>query len=122
MMRSAHRRHCDRDARPQRWTASLEASARGIQPRRSARKVGRRGWCDARCRGHKLVQQFEPLRCEFNRQRCHARQIAARSGEARDKSDSDRVEPARENDRYAERTPIRSSKRGQPMNKTTKTS
>src|SRR5215216_1902483 len=49
-------------------------------------------------RGHELVQQFQPLWRKFAAQGGRARDVAARSVQANDKSKRNRVAPCKDND------------------------
>lgn len=85
----------DMELQPQRAGRRLLISHSGFSI--GVRRVDEQ--CYVVCRRHQLVQQLHPFRPELRDQGGHARDISARSVQARDKPRPDRVDPQRENDR-----------------------
>ena len=77
------------------WICSPMARAAGSTSRSVASAIGRIGRIDehgnASGSGHQLAQQFQPLRRQLAGKKIDTRQVAARPGEAGDKTEPDRV-------------------------------
>ena len=78
----------DLDLQPHGASSRLHVSQRGLGIRSIGRidEHGNTSGC-----GHQLTQEFQPLCRQLGREKIDARQVAARPGEARDKTKPDRV-------------------------------
>ena len=61
---------------------------------------------NASCSGHQLAQDFQPLRHQLTREKIDPGRIAARPGEAGDKTKPDRILAGDENNRDRRRCPL----------------